>query len=357
MFDIQEKVSRSIVKALKLKLTPEEEHKMTERPIEDVRAYECYLKANAEILKLTGDAINRAIRYLQNALDIMGDNALLYLGMAFAHLHLVNIGVEQEEYLAKAEEFAKKAMAMDPEFAKAQAMLGWIAMWSNTRQAIHHFKKALSISPDDTLALQGLAIFYVQVVGKIAATIPLCERLAQIDPLDQPTKWLQGGIHFYNGEYNLALPPWRRLYDESPENPLNQCYYALTMASLGQMDQALSIIDQSANVTPSNAFTKLGLMLKYAILKDKDRAFQEMTPDFQKTCHRDCIFSHHLASIFALLGAKKEALDWLENAIDQGFINYPLLAEKDPLLENIRGEERLKKLVERVKYEWEDFEV
>jgi len=50
-------------------------------------------------------------------------------------------------------------------------------------------------------------------------------------------------------------------------------------------------------------------------------------------------------------------LNWLEHAVDRGFINYPLLAEKDPFLANIRGEERFKKLMERVKHEWEHFEV
>jgi eukaryotic-like serine/threonine-protein kinase len=58
----------------------------------------------------------------------------------------------------------------------------------------------------------------------------------------------------------------------------------------------------------------------------------------------------------ALLGEKKESMDWLENAVNRGFINYPLLAVKDPFLANIRGEPRFKKLMERVKYEWEHFE-
>jgi hypothetical protein len=32
------------------------------------------------------------------------------------------------------------------------------------------------------------------------------------------------------------------------------------------------------------------------------------------------------------------------------------LNEYDPLLENIRGEERFKKLMKRIKHEWENFE-
>jgi non-specific serine/threonine protein kinase len=98
-------------------------------------------------------------------------------------------------------------------------------------------------------------------------------------------------------------------------------------------------------------------MLKYAILRDKDRVYQEMPLDFRKTCQRDVTFSHHLAGIFALLGDKGEALEWVENAVNRGFINYPLLSEKDLFLANIRSEPRFQRLMERVKYEWEHFEV
>ena len=58
-----------------------------------------------------------------------------------------------------------------------------------------------------------------------------------------------------------------------------------------------------------------------------------------------------------LLDEKDEAFNWLEIAVGCGFINYPMLSQKDPWLESIRGEERFKKLMERVKREWEEFEV
>ncbi|MFC2166091.1 hypothetical protein ACFLT2_13980, partial [Acidobacteriota bacterium] len=60
---------------------------------------------------------------------------------------------------------------------------------------------------------------------------------------------------------------------------------------------------------------------------------------------------------FALLDERNVAMDWLEHAVNRGFINYPLLSEHDPFLVNIRGEPRFKKLMERVKHEWENFEV
>ena len=63
------------------------------------------------------------------------------------------------------------------------------------------------------------------------------------------------------------------------------------------------------------------------------------------------------ASVLAAEGMYEEALKWLEHNINHGMINYPLLNELDPFLENIRGEERFKKLMARIKTEWENFEV
>jgi non-specific serine/threonine protein kinase len=54
---------------------------------------------------------------------------------------------------------------------------------------------------------------------------------------------------------------------------------------------------------------------------------------------------------------KEEALKWLENAVNRGFINYPLINEQDILLENIRGEEVFKSLMKRVKQEWENYKI
>ena len=154
VFDIQEKVSRSIVDELKLTLSPEEKKKINERPIENVQAYEYYLKANAEIFKYTEDAINNAIRYIQNALDIIGDNALLYSAMALGYWNLVNVGAKQDYYITKSEECIKKALMIDPEFPKAHAALGWIhTLKGNQQEAVYHLKRALAINPDEEVPL------------------------------------------------------------------------------------------------------------------------------------------------------------------------------------------------------------
>jgi hypothetical protein len=65
-----------------------------------------------------------------------------------------------------------------------------------------------------------------------------------------------------------------------------------------------------------------------------------------------------MAGCYSLIDRKEEALDWLKHAaLSRGFINYPLLANYDPFLENIRGEERFQELMGEVKYRWEHFDV
>ena len=202
----------------------------------------------------------------------------------------------------------------------------------------------------------GISSVYL-VGGKISAAAPYCERMMEIDPLSVPTNWCKGGLYYYDGKFNLALQSWRKFYELHPENPYSQFMYALILTCNNEIDKAISIIDRNAKTNLSNTLAKLGLILKFAIKEDKEKVFQELTPDFQKTCKRDLTYSHHLAGFLALINQKKEAMDWLENAVNNGFINYPFLNEYDPFLENIRGEERFKKLMERVKYEWEHFEV
>lgn len=357
VFDIQEKVSRSIVEALKLKLSPEENKAIAERPIDNVPAYECYLKAYREIWKCTEDALDRALKYLENSLKIIGDNAQLYSGMALAYWNLVNIGIRHEDYIVKAEEYVKKALSVNPEYPTALALLGWIdILQGNPTEMVYHLRRALTINPDETLSLTGITVV-CEFVGKISAAVPFLERFVQIDPLDFGAAWFQGSQHFYDGRYDDALQAWRKCYELHSENPFSQFYYALILSYHNQLNEAFPIIDHSAKVNPNHILTKLGLVLKYGLQGEKEKTFQEMTPDFRKTCQRDTTYSHHLAGIFALQDEKDEAFKWLEIAVGRGFLNYPLLSQKDPWLESIRGEERFKKLMERVKREWEEFEV
>jgi len=358
IFFIEEDMAASIIQALKLKLSGEERLKISARPIDNVAAYEWYLKSNAEIYQFSGEVLDRALQFLQNGLNIVGDNALLYAGIAFVYFQYVNIGVKQEDYIKKAEEYSNRALALDPTNPKAHVILGLIAYYfrNNQREGLHHFATALDADANDIDGLRWLSLSYIEYSGKMSLADPLIERLLRIDPLNPNTIMIQGAMDYYKGRYDLALKLFNKCYQMDPRNLLCRFFYGWTLAYCNELDEAFSIFDQSASESPTSIYSKFGLLMKSALRKDKDKVAQEMTPDFVKTCQRDAVFAHRIAVVFSLLDEKKDALDWLENAVNRGFVNYPLLAEKDLFLANIRGEERFKKLMERAKYEWEHFE-
>ena len=358
VFDIQEKVSRSIVDALKLKLSPKEDQRIAQRPIDNVHAYECYLKARQEIFRFTEDALERALQYLQNGLDIVGENALLYAGMGYVYWQYVNSGIKvEEEYLQKVEEYAKKVFELEPESAHGHLLLGLLQLTGgNAQQSVSHLKHVLAMDPNDPDALFWLSMIY-GCVGKTLAAAPLAERLLRIDPLAPLSYFSSGRLHLMEGRFDLALEPYHKGYQMDTENPVFRWVYGWILAYNQRLKDAYSLFDQNVTDTPQYFFTRLGLFFKYALQGKKTKALQSVTPELQITAKRDSVYSWIIATCYALLDEKEKALDWLENAANRGFINYPFLSEYDPFLENIRGEERFKQLMERVKYEWEHFEV
>ena len=88
-----------------------------------------------------------------------------------------------------------------------------------------------------------------------------------------------------------------------------------------------------------------------------DKAIEAMTPELTKIATDELRYSFVIASGYSLLNMRNKSLDWLERAVSLGWSDYHYFNEHDPFLENIRGEKRFKKLMERVKLEWENFEV
>jgi len=47
------------------------------------------------------EALDRPVGNLRRAIDIVGDNAVLYAGLGYAYFQYVNIGVKQDEYISE----------------------------------------------------------------------------------------------------------------------------------------------------------------------------------------------------------------------------------------------------------------
>jgi TolB-like protein/tRNA A-37 threonylcarbamoyl transferase component Bud32 len=359
VFAIQDEISSAIVNALQLKLSSQEQQRLSEHPMDNVKAYECYLRASRQVYRFDEKSLDSALVYLRTAIDIMGDNAELYAGMSQAYSQYANIGMGQEEYLERAKEYAEKALALKPDLPSALVELGVLSAYGDypeSRQdAFRYNKKALAASPFSSEALRSIAIDYAQI-GRPSEALAYADMFAQHDQLNPWWHAVKGLCYQYDCRFGPAVEQFRAFFQADSTSPLAQDLYSWALVCNGERDEALAVLKRVGSTSGRNVETIFCNLLKYALLKDSENALRLMTPDFQKTCRRDFEWSYYVAAFLSLLGAKEEALDWLENSINRGFINYPYF-QCDPYLDNIRGEERFKKLMERVKYEWEHFEV
>jgi Tfp pilus assembly protein PilF len=360
VFDIQERLSRQIVDALRVRLTPAEDKRLAERPIADRRAYEYYLLARQQIWSFTAQSLERALHLVMRAQDIVGENELLFAAEGMIYWQNVNVGIvpvaQYEEYLQKAEACAAKVFALNPESSKGHGLRGAIR---NNRAdpagAMEDFKQALALDPNDPEALLWLGYGYA-VAGQMPLARALMERLQKVDPLTSINLGMYGMIEMYDGRYDEALRWTQRAVDIDPANPTQRMLHALMLAANGRRDEAIAIFDAVARETPLIAWTTLAPATACALRGDREGVRRAITPELRAAAQWDDIFSWWAADCFALVDERDTALDFLERAVDFGYINWPFLSVHEPFLANIRGEPRFVRLMERVHCAWEAFE-
>ena len=355
VFDIQERVSRAIVDALRLELGAEEEKRLSDRPIDNIHAYECYLRARQDTWMFTKEALDRAVRNLRRGLEIVGENAVLYAGLGYAYSQYVNIGVKHD--ISESKEYALKALELDPESAEAHLTLGFQKCWflGQMEEGMRHLKRALAVNPNDAHALVWLVIACT-CVGKTGDAYRLVERVKQVDPLTAMSKWLPTFVKGMDGRFDLPVEDLTEWFRLEPENPAALFFCALFLAYAGRPDEARALVEENANPEGTDAYTKLGVLVQLAMEEERGRMTELLADDFVKTARRDCQSSYFVGDLFAVAGMHEEAVDWIENAAGRGFINYPFMALHDPLLHGLREIPRFRELLTRVKTEWEAFD-
>jgi hypothetical protein len=142
-----------------------------------------------------------------------------------------------------------------------------------------------------------------------------------------------------------------------PDSVVAAWYYGLFLGWNSDYQGACNFIDNYYRKNPENFLSKILLLFKYCLQKNKEAALPLFTEELKLIGWNDFGLPWFIADFYALIDEKEESLKWLERANEWGLINYPFLSEIDPFLQNIRGEERFMKLMKSVKYAWENFKV
>jgi len=220
IFDIQERVSRSIVEALKLKLSQDGSQQISEKPIKDPRAYDLYKKAQYEFYLFKEEGQKRAINYLKAAIDIESQNAFLWAKLGLTYLNLLGIiGEANAKLMDEAELCAQKVSELEPEGYLYHSIKGLIAIFKAQGKAmVRHMKKSHDLNPNDTETLVFLSLGYFYL-GKPQECFKVLNKLQEVDPFNTVDLTLLGISYYMNGEIDKALESSRAGYLKNPDVP------------------------------------------------------------------------------------------------------------------------------------------
>src|SRR5688500_2081525 len=102
ILEIQDLITRQLLHALKLKLTGDEEQRITARYTENAAAYQSYLEARYHWSKYTRGGIEKAILHFRHAIELDPNYALAYEGIIDCYLRLATNYLPPETSLSKA---------------------------------------------------------------------------------------------------------------------------------------------------------------------------------------------------------------------------------------------------------------
>jgi TolB-like protein len=352
IFDIQEKVSRSIVSALRLKLTANQDRKIANRPIDNFQAYDLYLRARNAYFKFNKEGLDEAARLLESGHNIIGDNALLLATLGWIYEEYVRLGLKHETFLVKAEECAHKALFLYQDTTLAYIVLAMVHyLRGDIKGSVYSFKKALLLDPNNIETIQWIPLSYI-LIGRTEEALPIANRILEIDPLN-PVKYILGIVYFYLGLFEQAVEVFSTLVHQFP---WTRWWFAYFLVYVNRTEEAINIIDSIEKTPAFDYGFYFAHFIKHTIHKDSCHVPELLTDEFVTVVKRDALGSCTVATFYAMLNDMENSLNWLENSVNRGFINYPYICHFDPFLAKLRGDSRFKKLLERVKHEWENFE-
>lgn len=183
VFDIQDEISRSIAKELKVKLNVIASGQ-TKQP-SSLLAYELYLNARENMLQRQPATLEKAINDFNKAIDLDPTFAAAYSGLADALLLGISYsGSNKVDAITNAKTNLLRAIELAPNSFDSLIVSGTLAFFEEDWPKVIRFSnQALAINPNSSYALVRLANGYA-FNGQPQEALEALEKAQILDPLD-----------------------------------------------------------------------------------------------------------------------------------------------------------------------------
>jgi tetratricopeptide (TPR) repeat protein len=310
-------------------------------------------------LSSSGDpeALEEAVQRLGNAVSRDPGFALAHATLSLACATRYFELEPANKWLEKADFHCQRALELNSDLAEAHVAKAFL-LWSPSRNfqhldAIAELRKAIALQKNLPHAYNRLGTILAHI-GLLDRARQMYERGRPFQPKDAPSHSIVQ-VYLWNRELDSAeeeIKAWRA---ESPGNKY-AIYFAPQPAMMaGDLERAKARLDEAVHLLPDEPLI-VSLLGVYSALKgNADQSLHCVA----RACATAKSFghSHHTyyqtACIFALLGRRDLAFEWLDRTVNSGFACWPFFT-KDTCLQNLRTLPEFETLVSSLQARYPD---
>lgn len=341
-FNIYREIARQISRGVHADITPQKKaYFKTNRPV-NPELYKKYLQGVFFMNKLTSEGFTQGLKYLNQAIAIDPADPLPYLGLALAYSnagHVSDVAADAHKY---AKEYALKALEIDSTLAEAYTVLATIYLyrewnWPATEKAL---KKAIELNPNIP-SLHYTMGWYLGLTGQWDEAAEEMKLAIDIDPLDPICTGYLAWFYLWTGRYDDAITFANKTLDLDPNYPMAFFVLGSAYGMTGKFEDAIETHKKGASISMAH---KDGLGVAYALSGRRKEAL-EVAGELERANYY--WFTWGLAEIYAALGDKDKAMQWVEAAYEQRHDFVPWL-RSSPLEKLLSDDPRFLAIVEKL---------
>lgn len=337
---VQDDISRDIFENLRLKLNVEEKKQL--------EAYRLYLKGRNAWNKRTGDALQQAIEYFNQAIAIDPYYGEAYAGLADCYNMLVVYGrLKPTEGFPKAKEAATRALEINEGSAEAHTSMAFIRFRFDWDRAAteREFQTAIKLKPAYAPAHQWYSSYLI-AVERFDEAIAEAKRTEELEPLSFVASAHLGWIYYLSGQNEKAIEQCRKILERDPSSFPARRYLGLAYEAKGQYAEAIA--EFQTGVKLSGSPLMLALLGHAYAASGKTTEAKQVLADLQQLQGQRYVSPYTVAAIHAGLGDQDQAFKWLEAAVEERDI-WLMNLKVDPVFAKLRSDRRFTDLLGRIR--------
>jgi tetratricopeptide (TPR) repeat protein len=346
VFSVQDAISQKVADALALRLSREENKRLTKRYTENVEAYQLYLTGRYHWNKLTPPEITKGIGFFKQAIDLDPTYALAYFGLAEANRTLaVNANFPSQDCLPQAKAAAQKALAIDPMLAEAHASLSFCLIWYDWdwAEGEKEAQRAIAVNPNSAHGHFALA-HALSDLGRHDQAIAEIARARELDPFFLLYGALEAMMLHHAGRNEEALAKLQKAIDLDPNFWVNHQELGKVYTEQRRYPEAIAELTKAKELSHGNSEAIASIGYVEAVAGDTAKA-QAILDELKTSPHY--IPPASIALVYHGLGQEEEAISWLNKACDKRDVWVTLL-KVDPRWKSLRSHPGFISILKRV---------